>query len=632
MGGKKWTNVEQQEWLENKLVGFRQACSKGKIANFLHAVNEDWFAAWPERDLNLDSNYTAGCDKEETQRIANAIKARKEQIRQWLLRNARKETCSSTSDFKKLMHVVGKRHSTTHKRKYQPVEVYQKYFAENVSDALKEAFDKKKVLTQARMLGVRRNVCNKALEEEEEDVKAMVTDKLDHLNEEWEREKRALDHGGHNDGSAAWYLHSIQHLPALLRAKIQPIAEATGWIFFIGAAGPNPAHQGNICLEKYYFGPTSAEADNDFEDSHLGFISGFQEPFLKHAENCFPKDVRIARTMKEAEGSVSVTRSVDVGHGVNSSEDEVENSDEEESNNLLGQPILDSYLPRTPSPAGALILPTTPVHTLLTTTGVDPNIWSPEPGAPSSPISHTYDCLGILQDTNPILRSSTPLLHLVVDSSLVDVTTSSAIAIDATAVAPSIFAIDPALDGAAISPLMPHLITDTPRQSTLAFDSCLSPSQAPKDNRNHASLTPILLSPIIPLPPPVVRPTSTTVPTHHNYSIIGAIISQELVVTPLTPDPDALTPAQKAALTRRANAECARTIALERQMELEKSLVVVRCRTAANNPDGSEVQLLTKRKATTAASATTKTTVVPRKGSALLKVATAARALKRLKK
>ncbi|KAG5634207.1 hypothetical protein H0H81_002887 [Sphagnurus paluster] len=174
MGGKKWTSDDQREWLETKLMGFLEARSKGKVANFLRAVCEDWFTLWPERDLIV----SCGDNNEDTQCLANAIKARKEQIHQWLLRNVRKETRSSALDFKKLMHIVDKGRSTVRKRKYQPVEVYQKYFGDKVSDTLKEAFDKGEVSTRGERMGLRRKVCTKAFEDEEEDIRALVAERL----------------------------------------------------------------------------------------------------------------------------------------------------------------------------------------------------------------------------------------------------------------------------------------------------------------------------------------------------------------------------------------------------------------------------------------------------------------------
>jgi len=78
---------------------------------------------------------------------------------------------------------------------------------------------------------------------------------------------------------------------------MQTIADATGWVFFVSAGGPNPSDGGHIYMENYYFGPLTT-VGNDFERSYVGFQEGFQEPFATHTKNCFPKHVRHARALR----------------------------------------------------------------------------------------------------------------------------------------------------------------------------------------------------------------------------------------------------------------------------------------------------------------------------------------------
>ncbi|KAG5634240.1 hypothetical protein H0H81_002763 [Sphagnurus paluster] len=424
------------------------------------------------------------------------------------------------------MHIVDKGRSTVRQRKYQPVEVYQKYFGDKVSDMLKEAFDKGEVSTRGERMGLRCKVCTKAFEDEEEDIRALVAEKAEQLNDEWDREKMALNSGGHGNRNAAEYQDAIR-LPALLRATIQPIAEATGWIFFIGSAGPDPSHQGNICLEKYYFGPTSVQTDNDFEDSYLGFASGFQDPFLKHAENCFPKDVRVARTldivntqpMSTTDSPCAVlnapyqfgeTALVGVNHKTRlKNATEMENNCEEDSNTEI--PVLDVGSQPTPRP----LLPATPLHSrtlIFPLTPVHPNTRSPsEPGAPSSPISHAFERLGMSQRLYPTPGHVVTPPHFVIDPTLHSVAQPPAIVIDpalyVVTLPVSIPAPLPLIKDAALDPPVLYLVMDSLRQHGPMSDG--HPSWVPTPSPASA---PIALNTMVLLSPPLDLPTPPTFP------------------------------------------------------------------------------------------------------------------------
>jgi hypothetical protein len=43
---------------------------------------------------------------------------------------------------------------------------------------------------------------------------------------------------------------AIQALPAMLKSALEALAEATGWVLFVAAAGPNPSDNGHIYMEK----------------------------------------------------------------------------------------------------------------------------------------------------------------------------------------------------------------------------------------------------------------------------------------------------------------------------------------------------------------------------------------------
>jgi hypothetical protein len=89
----------------------------------------------------------------------------------------------------------------------------------------------------------------------------------------------------------------------MLQSSLQAVAEATGWVLFVSAAGLNPSDEGHMYMDRraefsdcemqlmtkltrFYFGPLSPMGYN-FEISYEGFVEGFQKPFVKHAKQCF---------------------------------------------------------------------------------------------------------------------------------------------------------------------------------------------------------------------------------------------------------------------------------------------------------------------------------------------------------
>ena len=45
-------------------------------------------------------------------------------------------------------------------------------------------------------------------------------------------------------------IRAVKALPTILQSALKVVADATGWVFFVGAAGPNPSDGGHIYMEK----------------------------------------------------------------------------------------------------------------------------------------------------------------------------------------------------------------------------------------------------------------------------------------------------------------------------------------------------------------------------------------------
>ncbi|KAF8155966.1 hypothetical protein B0H34DRAFT_676059 [Crassisporium funariophilum] len=289
MGGQRWTTDEELAWLQSKLPLYHESKRRDRVSRFFTSLIEEWFQKWPEEGRVFPDIDKGELDADQKVKVAKAVKKRKEQLRSWMMRSVVKETRSTASDFKQLMQVVKK--GQPRKRALQRVEVYQKHFGDKkkIAAVVEEAM--KNATEEDTAMGIRRRVVAKLLDEEPPDVQAKVNAKAEELKGQRQAEVETLKNMENNEEAGAartpsQYHEAIKSLPAMLSAAIRSLADATGWVFFITAGGPNPDAHGSIFMESFYFGRTSA-VGNDFQDAYLAFEENVQDPFGKHVSNCF---------------------------------------------------------------------------------------------------------------------------------------------------------------------------------------------------------------------------------------------------------------------------------------------------------------------------------------------------------
>ncbi|RDB21711.1 hypothetical protein Hypma_011228 [Hypsizygus marmoreus] len=101
--------------------------------------------------------------------------------------------------------------------------------------------------------------------------------------------RKALDYHG-----------AIQKLPHALNELITNASEATGWVFVVLAAGPNPLANGDIHSLEQYFGPKSTTG-HTFQEAHAKYKEAVERPFLEHVKGVFPSHIRKLRALSSSE-------------------------------------------------------------------------------------------------------------------------------------------------------------------------------------------------------------------------------------------------------------------------------------------------------------------------------------------
>jgi hypothetical protein len=192
-----------------------------------------------------------------------------QKLRTWMHWNAGKEKCASTKpDITWLKDAMGKSKG----RALQAIELYQQCYKDKIERRVKANFDLEGATTNKERMAVRRRVVSEMWKAEDEDIVAEITEGVE-IEKEKKKSKKNEDKGEEtlNDVEArspeeynAFVIlcfhpekmfqltpySSIQSLPLILQTAFQAITEATGWVFFISAGGPNPSDDGHIYMEK----------------------------------------------------------------------------------------------------------------------------------------------------------------------------------------------------------------------------------------------------------------------------------------------------------------------------------------------------------------------------------------------
>ncbi|KAG6806547.1 hypothetical protein H0H92_010887 [Tricholoma furcatifolium] len=236
---------------------------------------------------------------------------------------------------------------------------------------------------------------------------------------------------------------------------------------------------------------------------------------------------------------------------------------------IVTAPALSVSSALTSSPASLISTPTPlPRARLSTSIEVDPapfrSVFStPTQSSPAPPVSTPTQSLPAPPISTPTQSSPAPPVSTPTPLPLTSITAS--------------------LENSAFN-FPPSSILGRQSENSLPLPFALSPSFL-----TPANPTPDSLHSQPPVPP--IIPSIVEAPignTHINFHIPGAQISENLVVYPpvqTTPD---LTPAQKAAETRKMNKARALALQTERQDEAERNAGKPRDRSAGFNPDGTQ--------------------------------------------
>ena len=185
-----------------------------------------------------------------------------QQLKTWMHWNAGKEKhATTTADITWLKDAIGKNKG----RALQAIELYQQCYKDKIEQCVKAEFELEGATTNKERMAVRHRVVSKMWKEEAEDIIAEITGELAIEKQKRKAKKTDKDKGETLNSVEArspeeyntfvilcFYVKknkpvqftsysAIQSLPLLLQTAFQAITQATGWIFFVSASGPNPS-------------------------------------------------------------------------------------------------------------------------------------------------------------------------------------------------------------------------------------------------------------------------------------------------------------------------------------------------------------------------------------------------------
>lgn len=158
-------------------------------------------------------------------------------------------------------------------RALQHIELYQTLYADKLKSDIDKALTDADAKSRSERMSIRRATVLKLFENETDEVLETVQRASDEqkkrLNKEEEARAECLSVNGERTPAeyhqSVTNVHlpvtsspnttltnrSIMALPSKIKPGLQALAEATGWVFFVAAAGPNPAENGSIYMVMY---------------------------------------------------------------------------------------------------------------------------------------------------------------------------------------------------------------------------------------------------------------------------------------------------------------------------------------------------------------------------------------------
>ncbi|KAF8877782.1 hypothetical protein BD779DRAFT_1475043 [Infundibulicybe gibba] len=211
----------------------------------------------------------------EKQVVSDAIAKCKTQIESWMHWNTGKITQTS----QKLNFKEFGTGANLKKRSRAPQRI------ERIEPRVQEEIQLRGARSCSERMAARRSVIINMLEAEDQETHQIISAEISRIKGLIaEEDELGLDKGPGRSRTNTWspleYHHAVRKLPEYLNHSLQAAADATGWVIFAAAAGPNPSAHGKIFMEQYCFGP---KLDGQtFLDAYAGNGEA-EEEHLRHA-------------------------------------------------------------------------------------------------------------------------------------------------------------------------------------------------------------------------------------------------------------------------------------------------------------------------------------------------------------
>ncbi|KAF8868416.1 hypothetical protein BD779DRAFT_1481637 [Infundibulicybe gibba] len=314
MGNKQWTTLAQQVWLESEIPAFLKARREIRLDHFFQGLEAKWFKEYPEIDSKFPRVNPTGprppLTSDERRALSKALAKRKTQLESWMHWHTGKDKRASQKLNLKAYDVA----FTAKKRGRAPqvVEVYQKLFAERLAPKIQEEIQLRKAKTRSELMAARRSVVMKMFESEDEETRHVVSAEVERIKGIKKEEDEDPDSDGADDTpspkrSPLEYHKAVKKLPEYLSHHLQLAAEATGWVIFVAAAGPNPSADGDIYMEQYCFGPKLNDGQTFLDAYSTALEEGFRKPFGVFVNDAIPREERLQHALSSSPSPVPPT-------------------------------------------------------------------------------------------------------------------------------------------------------------------------------------------------------------------------------------------------------------------------------------------------------------------------------------
>ncbi|TFK63619.1 hypothetical protein BDN72DRAFT_861986 [Pluteus cervinus] len=266
---KHWTTVEQKAWLTTKLPGFVEARGRSRSTAYAKGVHRAFSEQWPE----VDEMTPVQVPNKAWDDALLALKKKRSGILTWLQRNSTQRGRLANTAVKLLLRNKG----IKRRRAYQPGEIYNKLYPDNVNAVYQER--KVEGLTKGQRLNLIKKISDELYEAETEEVKEEVAEEQVKSREalrvvlDDDEVEAALDEVTRQE--------YVDELPELMNSVLGEIRKfCPDWGFLVLASGPMPKLNNATHVFDVYAGPKTDLGDT-FPDAHEDFDGRVRVPFGK---------------------------------------------------------------------------------------------------------------------------------------------------------------------------------------------------------------------------------------------------------------------------------------------------------------------------------------------------------------